>query len=269
MKIKVAVSGALGRMGREVVKAVVQAPDMELVGGVDPAAAGLGETTDIGAAVGMGKLDAALVTEISDLHPLPDVLVDFTEPGSAMKNVMYALEHGMHVVVGTTGLSQEDLRQTEQAAKAAGRGVVVAPNFAIGAVLMMHFAAKAAKFFPQVEIIELHHDRKKDAPSGTAIKTAEMIHAAGKPSSAVPVEATVETVPGARGAEMAGIHIHSVRLPGLIAHQEVIFGLPGQTLTIRHDSMSRESFMPGVLLAVREVVKTKGLVYGLENLLDL
>lgn len=269
MAIKVAVCGALGRMGKEVVKAVHQAPDLELVGGVDRMAADGNTPSDLGAAAGLGEIGVSLVSEISALQSLPDVIVDFTEPKSVLANVLQSLERGMHVVVGTTGLSQADLTRISHAAEAAERGVIIAPNFAIGAVLMMHFAAKAAKFFPHVEIIELHHDQKKDAPSGTAIKTAEMIREARRTVPTTSVGETVETVSGARGGQIDGIHIHSVRLPGLIAHQEVIFGLPGQTLTLRHDSLNRESFMPGVLLAIREVVKMRGLVYGLENLLDL
>lgn len=266
MSVKVAVCGALGRMGKEVVKAVVQATDLELVGAVDR---GAEQSIDVGEAAGLGTIGVEVVQDLERLtHPLPDVMVDFTEPASVMANVLRALGMGMHVVVGTTGLSQGDLAQIHEAAMAAGRGVIVAPNFAIGAVLMMHFAAQAAKYFPHVEIIELHHEKKKDAPSGTAIKTAEMISAVRSEGSGESSDSE-ESVPGARGGSFSGIRLHSVRLPGFIAHQEVIFGLPGQVLTLRHDSTSRESFMPGVLLAIRRVVKSQGLTYGLEKLMDL
>ncbi len=266
MSLTVAVCGALGRMGKEVVKAIAQAPDLELAGAVDRSAQ---EGLDIGKAAGIEPLGVSVVSDLELLSSrLPDVLVDFTEPASVMANALRALGMGMHVVIGTTGLSQGDLAQIDEAARAANKGAVVAPNFAIGAVLMMHFSAQAAKYFPNVEIIELHHEQKKDAPSGTAIKTAEMIGAARSESS-LNYPDVEESVPGARGGSFAGVHVHSVRLPGFIAHQEVIFGLPGQTLTIRHDSTSRESFMPGVLLAVREVAAGTGLIYGLENLMDL
>ena len=265
MSLTVAVCGALGRMGREVVKTIAAAPDLELTGAVDRE---VDQPVDAGVAAGVGELGITVVSTLESLaaNP-PEILVDFTQPDSVMANAIRGLDMGSHLVIGTTGLSQGDLKQLDEAARATGRGVIVAPNFALGAVLMMNFAALAAKYFPDVEIIELHHEQKKDAPSGTAIKTAEMIRAAREANGFI--DACWESLPGARGGDFDGIRIHSVRLPGFVAHQEVIFGLTGQTLTIRHDSTSRESFMPGVLLAIREVSKIEGLIYGLEHLLQL
>lgn len=263
MAIPVIVSGAGGKMGREVVRAVHGAQDIELVGAVDPSFAG----RDAGELAGLGATGVTVSGSLAEAlrHSEAACVVDFTAPGVVYGNVMAALEAGKRVVFGTTGLVDEQLSAIDRAARERGLGVVHAPNFAIGAVLMMRFAAEAARFFDQVEIIELHHDQKKDAPSGTAIKTAEMIRAARGERPAKP--AGEELVPGARGGEYAGVRIHSVRLPGLVAHQEVILGLAGQTLTIRHDSLDRASFMPGVLLAIRKVQEITGLVYGLERLL--
>jgi 4-hydroxy-tetrahydrodipicolinate reductase len=218
-KIKVLINGARGKMGSETVKAVLKETDLELVGQTD-----------------LGNDLAEAIKELK-----PEVIVDFTTPATVMKNVKTILENSCHAVVGTTGLTAKDLEEIKKLCAKNEVNCVVAPNFAIGAVLMMKYAAEAVKYLPQAEIIELHHDKKLDAPSGTALKTAEMM---GKK-----------------------IPIHSVRLPGLVAHQEVIFGGVGQTLTIRHDTINRESFMPGVLLAIHKVKKLKGLVYGLEQLL--
>ena len=219
VKTKVLVNGAKGKMGSETVKAVSKESDLELVGKTD-----LGD--DLAKAIAKSKAS---------------VVVDFTQPDSVMKNVKTILENKVHAVVGTTGLTQDNLAEIKKLCAENNVNCIVAPNFAIGAVLMMKFAQEAVKHMPQVEIIELHHDKKVDAPSGTALKTAELM---GKK-----------------------VPIHSVRLPGLVAHQEVIFGGLGQTLKIRHDSISRESFMPGVMLAVRKAKKLKGLVYGLEKIL--
>jgi len=253
-KIKVLVNGSAGKMGRETVNAVRKQPDMELVGEVDIANTG-GETTrDLGKAIKALK---------------PDVIVEFTHPNVAMKNIRTILENNVHAVVGTTGLSEGDLKEIESICKAKGVNCLVAPNFAVGAVLMMRFAREASRHLPNVEIIELHHDKKADAPSGTAIKTAEMIleekSRRDRPSSGKVKE--IEKLDGARGGSMDDIRVHSVRLPGFVAHQEVIFGGLGQTLTIRHDSISRESFMPGVMLSIRKIGKLKGLTYGLESVL--
>ncbi|MFZ5633923.1 MAG: 4-hydroxy-tetrahydrodipicolinate reductase [Bacillota bacterium] len=262
--IKVVVSGAAGRMGREISRAIWHAEDTELVGAVDPYAEGtdmgiLMETGEVGIAVRSG-----LKRTLDDLRP--DVMVDFSTPESVYKNICAALERRVRPVVGTTGMSSSQLDDLREMASRFKVGCIVAPNFAIGAVLMMKFASEACKYFPHVEIIELHHDRKIDAPSGTAVKTAELINQS-RGSFRQCHTAEIEKLVGARGAKFEdGIRIHSVRLPGMMAHQEIIFGGLGQTLTIRHDSISRESFVPGVLLAVRKVMELSDMVYGLENI---
>ncbi len=262
-EIKVLVSGASGKMGREVCRAVIKDSLLQLVGAVDRTNIG----KDIGSLIGSEPLNIAVSGELAaGLDSCrPEVVIDFTAPAGVMENIRTVLKVGVHIVVGTTGLTPENLQEIEGLCKEYSVNALVAPNFAVGALLMMRFAAAAAKYFPQVEIIELHHDQKLDAPSGTSIKTAEMI-LAGRDTQA---SATIgeEKIKGVRGGEMNGIHLHSVRLPGLIAHQEVIFGGEGQTLTIRHDSMSRESFMPGVMLAVKMVPGRPGLTYGLEHYL--
>ena len=268
MTINVVVNGAAGRMGREVVKAIGQADDMSIVGACDQVSIG----EDAGSLAGIGPLGIKIQSELAEVlvQTGAQVVVDFTEPASVLQNVHTAIRTGVRVVVGTTGLTQVDLEEIDNAAYAQDVGVLVAPNFAIGAVLMMHFAEEAARWFPHVEIIELHHEAKKDAPSGTAMKTAEMIGRSWENRGAAPIESTIEeweSLPGARGGKLEGIHIHSVRLPGFVAHQEVIFGLPGQTLTLRHDSTNRESFMPGVLMGIRRIGDIRGLVYGLDKLL--
>lgn len=264
-KIRVLVAGACGRMGREVVKAVVAQDDLELVGAVDKVGAG----QEIGQVCGLGDLGITVENDLALalMNKTPAVMVDFTTPLTVMDNIKAAMEAGVAAVIGTTGLTEENLDELTDLANRADKGIIVAPNFALGAVLMMRFAQEAAKYFPDVEIIELHHDRKIDAPSGTALKTAEMIAAVrvAEPGSK---PAPLEKINGARGGEYLGTKIHSVRLPGLIAHQEVIFGSQGQILTIRHDSLDRSSFMPGVILAVRKAPGLKGLVYGLDALID-
>lgn len=253
--IRVVVTGAAGKMGREVVRAVTAEPDMTVVAAVDPLHAG--ETVE-GIRV-TGDLRDAI--EASS----PEVLVDFTRPDAVAENVRIASVAGVDCVVGTTGVPMEVFKAIAAEAPE-GVCVFVAPNFAIGAVLMMRFAREAARHLPHVEIVELHHDRKADAPSGTAIRTAEAIAQARSEVPAAPGRES-EVAEGARGAVVAGVSVHSVRLPGLVAHQEVIFGGQGQTLTIRHDSLDRTSFMPGVVLAVRAVRERSGLVVGLEEIL--
>jgi 4-hydroxy-tetrahydrodipicolinate reductase len=240
--IQVVVSGARGKMGRTVVEAVQREEDLDLVGEVD--------------------LDGSLRETIE--RTAPDVVVDFTHPSCAVENTRVILECGSRPVIGTTGFKPADIEGLQRRAAELKRGGLIAPNFAIGAVLLMRFAAEAARFLPAVEIIELHHDQKADAPSGTAIKTAEAIaRAAGSREP----RAQSGAAAGARGALFQGIPIHSVRLPGLVAHEEVLFGGVGQLLTIRHDSLSRESFMSGVVLACRKVLTLERLAYGLEELL--
>lgn len=263
--IKVLVSGAYGRMGREVVKVVSAQPDMELVGAVDKEGVG----KDVFRTAGVEKTGVMISPDLSATlsKTNPQVMVDFTTPLSVMENIRLAAEAGVAGVIGTTGLTKENLEEIARLAAKAGRAFLVAPNFAIGAILMMRFAVEAARFFPAAEIIELHHDKKIDAPSGTALKTVEAINS-GRGMQQPPAKISpLEKVKGARGGELSGVHIHSVRLPGLVAHQEVIFGGMGQTLTIRHDSLDRSSFMPGVLLAIRKVVKEKGFFNGLEAFL--
>ena len=260
--IRVLVSGAFGRMGSEVVRTVSAADGMEVVAAVDPSASGHFIETTPGEVI---ECRDGLTAAIADSDP--DVMVDFTHPTVVEGNLRMALPLGVDCVVGTTGLSEDKL--VELAALAPeGTTLFFAPNFAIGAVLMMQFAEKAARFMPHVEVIELHHDQKADAPSGTAIRTARLIAAARAQTPDMPGRETeLPGMEGARGAFVDGVAVHSVRLPGLVAHQEVLFGGQGQTLTIRHDSIDRTSFMPGVVLAVREVGKHEGLIVGLEKLL--
>lgn len=254
--IRVAVAGACGKMGREVVRAVTAEPDMTVAAAIDPLHAG--ETVE-GVRVTADLRDAITASS-------PDVLVDFTRPEAVLENVRTAALAGVDCVVGTTGVAVEAFEEIVAQAPE-GTCVFVAPNFAIGAVLMMRFAQEAARYLPHVEIVELHHDRKADAPSGTALRTAERIAQARSAVPAAPGRET-EVADGARGAVVAGVTVHSVRLPGLVAHQEVIFGGQGQTLTIRHDSIDRTSFMPGVVLAVRTVRQRAGLIVGLEEILE-
>jgi 4-hydroxy-tetrahydrodipicolinate reductase len=244
--IRVGVLGAGGRMGTAACAAVDAADDLELV-----------------ARVGSGDPLSAL----SDAGT--QVAVELTRPDAVMDNLRFCVEHGIHAVVGTSGLDEERLQTLRGwLAGAPGVGVVVAPNFAVGAVLMMQFAAQAARFFESVEIVELHHPDKADAPSGTARRTAELVAAARRDAGLGRVpDATVSDPEGARGAVLDGVHVHAVRSRGLVAHQEVLLGGQGETLTIRHDSTDRSSFMPGVLLAVRQVADRPGLTVGLEHLL--
>lgn len=261
--VKVLVSGACGRMGQAVVKAVIEDPELEMVGAVD-----LKGGIDAGELVGLGKNGVIVATDLTQAiqDTKPEVMVDFTRPDVVFQDACTALQLGASPVIGTTGLSVQSKEKLAALADKKATPVFIAPNFAIGAVLMMLMSQQAAKYMPNVEIIELHHDQKLDAPSGTALQTAEMIREVRKSmKQGHPDEQ--EKVPGARGAEVDGMHIHSVRLPGYVAHQEVIFGGLGQTLTIRHDSINRESFMPGVVLACKKVRCLKGLVIGLDKLL--
>ncbi|MDB8635643.1 4-hydroxy-tetrahydrodipicolinate reductase [Streptococcus mutans] len=255
MSIKVIVAGFKGRMGSTAVDMIKNDSELELAALLDPFAA-------------EKEIDGVPVfTDKSDLVGLDaEVWVDFTIPKVAYENTRFALENGFRPVVGTTGFTQEQIADLMTLSADKKLGGLIAPNFAIGAVLLMEFAAKASKYFPDLEIIELHHDKKKDAPSGTAVKTAELIREARayKKQGAADEE---ETLAGARGAEFDGFRIHSVRLPGLVAHQEVIFGAQGEGLTLRHDSYDRISFMNGVNLGIKEVVQREQLVYGLEHLL--
>jgi 4-hydroxy-tetrahydrodipicolinate reductase len=243
MSIRVVVLGAAGRMGSEVVRGVEAADDLELAGAYD-----VDDAVDLSSA---------------------DVAVDFTHPDSVMGNLRACIDAGVHAVVGTTGFDDERLEELRGwLAAAPSVGVVVAPNFGVAAVLMMRFAAQAARYFESVEIVELHHPRKADAPSGTARRTAELIAAARRGMAPMP-DATTTSLDGARGSDVSGVRVHAVRLDGLVAHQEVLLGGHGESLTIRHDSYDRTSFMPGVLLAVRAVDSRPGLTVGIDDLLDL
>lgn len=244
--INVAVLGARGRMGAEVCRAVTAAEDLALV-------AQVGSDDDVAA--------------VADA----DVVVDFTRPDVVMGSLERCIAAGRHCVVGTTGFTEDRLAQVQEwLAAAPNVGCVIAPNFGLGAVLMMRFAAQAAPYFDSVEIVELHHPGKADAPSGTARRTAELVAAARLAADRTPApDATTDALAGARGATVEGVPVHSLRVAGLVAHQEVLLGAPGETLTIRHDSLDRASFMPGVLLAVRRVASRPGLTVGLEDLLDL
>ncbi|MFC4322675.1 4-hydroxy-tetrahydrodipicolinate reductase [Litchfieldia salsa] len=264
-KIKVVVAGPRGRMGIEAVKMIVKVDHFELVGVIDHKHDG----KKLSEIEGLPQLDVMVYSDITKCfsETQPDVLVDLTTPEIGRVHTKIALEHGVRPVVGTTGFSQEDLQSLTVMAEEKKLGAIIAPNFAIGAILMMKFSQMAARYFKDIEIIELHHDQKLDAPSGTGIKTAELISAVREPKvQGHPDEK--ETIPGARGASYDGIHIHSVRLPGLIAHQEVLFGGDGQMLTIRHDSFNRASFMSGVKHSIETVMKIDILVYGLENIIE-
>lgn len=262
--VKVIVAGALGRMGREVIAGLAQDSELDLAGGVDPRAAE--EYLDLPGGGGLIPIGRDLETIIGRVRPR--VMVDFTHPEAAMGNVRTALRLGVSPVVGTSGITPDDLAEIEQMTGRAGLGAVVAPNFAIGANLMLHFARVASRYLPAAEIVEMHHDGKADAPSGTALSTARAMREAKGEAFADPPTTTF-TLEGVRGGVEGGVRVHSIRLPGLVAHQEIIFGGPGQILTLRHDSISRESFLPGVALAVKEVVNRTGLVYGLDRLMGL
>ena len=270
--IPVVVNGAAGKMGQEVVKAVAQAADMDLLGAIDRNPEY--QHQDAGELAG---LDEPLEVPITDqLEPMlalaaqerqPGVMVDFTHPSTVYDNIRAAIAYGIRPVVGTTGLSPNQIQDLAEFADKASTGCLIIPNFSIGMVLLQQAAVQASQYFDHVEIIELHHNQKADAPSGTAIQTAQMLAEIGKSYNLAMVEET-EKLPGARGSLAGeGIRIHSIRLPGLIAHQEVIFGALGQVYTLRHDTSDRACYMPGVLLAIRKVLQLKSLVYGLEKIL--
>jgi 4-hydroxy-tetrahydrodipicolinate reductase len=246
--IRVAVLGARGRMGQQVCRAVTGAEDLELVAAID-------QGDPLADVVAAGA----------------QVLVDFTQPDAVLDNLRFAADHGLHAVVGTTGFTEQRLATVRDWFAARSElGVIIAPNFGIGAVLSMRFAELAAPHFQSVEIIELHHPGKADAPSGTAQTTAQRVAEARRAAGSDPMpDATSSALDGARGAVVDGVRVHSVRLAGLVAHQEILLGTEGETLTIRHDSLDRSSFMPGVLLAVREVVNRPGLTVGIDSLLGL
>ena len=247
-RIPVGVLGARGRMGTEVVRAVTAAEDLDLVAMVD---------------------DGDWLFNVADAGA--QVVVDFTRPDVVMDNLRFCIDQDISCVVGTTGFDEQRLATVAEWLEPKPHvGVVIAPNFGIGAILLMRFAQQAARFFPSTEIVELHHPNKVDAPSGTAVRTARLVAAARQAAGLPPSpDATTDALPGARGADVDGIPVHAVRLTGLVAHQEVLMGAAGETLTLRHDSYDRASFMPGVLLAVREIGRHPGLTVGLESFLGL
>jgi 4-hydroxy-tetrahydrodipicolinate reductase len=261
--IRVGVVGARGRMGQMVCRAVVESDDLALVAAIDRSEVGRG----IGAVIGHPEIDVPVSDELDRLLEADvEVAVDFTHPDVVMDTIRWCVDHAIHLVVGTSGITDAHVADIERAIGDEGSesNVIVVPNFALGAVLMERFAADAVRYFPAVEVIELHHDHKADAPSGTSLATARRLDQAREQAWHGP---GAESLPGVRGGDVEGVRVHSVRLPGLVAHQEVIFGGQGQTLTIRHDSTDRSSFMPGVLLAVRSVMSRPGLTLGLEPLL--
>ncbi len=275
--IPVVVAGALGRMGAEVIRAVVAAPDCRLVAAIDTTPDREGE--DVGLVLGLGELEVALSSDfegslcqasqaVRQAGPGGGaVLVDFTHPQVVYEHCRGAIAYGVHPVIGTTGLSPGQLEDLASFAAKASVGGAVVPNFCVGMVLLQQAAAAAARFYDYAELTELHHNRKADAPSGTCIKTAELIEELGKTFNPPQVEEH-ESLAGCRGGlRESGLRLHSVRLPGLVAHQEVMFGSPGETYTLRHDTIDRSAYMPGVLLTVRKVRSLGGLVYGLERLL--
>ncbi|PKQ28242.1 MAG: 4-hydroxy-tetrahydrodipicolinate reductase [Candidatus Anoxymicrobium japonicum] len=256
--LKVAVLGALGNMGRQVTRVVLEDPTCELVAAIDPANS-------------RAEVRCAGVPALCDISYLNgvdvDVIVDFTHATASVSNIMWALDHGINAVVGTTGIGDDDLALIDAKARNGSANVLIAPNFALGAVLMMKFSEAAAKFFDQCEIVEFHHRGKKDSPSGTAIATARRV---GDVTPAAQAPSTSESeVIECRGGRLGPVNIHSVRLDGLVARQEVIFGSPGQTLTIRHDATDRSCFMPGVIMAVKAIADMPGLTIGLEPLLSI
>jgi len=275
--ISVVVAGALGRMGAEVVKAVLAAPDTTLVGAIDTTAGK--EGCDVGLELGLGELEEAITADFEGCLCLASqavrtagpgggaVLVDFTHPSVVFEHTRSAIAYGVHPVIGTTGLSPQQLEDLASFAAKASMGGAVIPNFSVGMVLLQQAAAAAARFYDFAELTELHHNRKADAPSGTCIKTAELIEELGKSFNPPQVQEH-ETLAGCRGGQReSGLRLHSLRLPGLVAHQEVMFGAAGETYTLRHDTIERSAYMPGVLLTVRRVRDLQGLVYGLERLL--
>ncbi|NLG86936.1 MAG: 4-hydroxy-tetrahydrodipicolinate reductase [Firmicutes bacterium] len=266
MGTRIVVSGANGRVGREIVKAVLTDPSLELVGAVGHEN-GLGQ--DVGLLVGLQPTGIKLSSNLFETieRTGAEVVVDFTRPAVVKDNLKAIAQAKAHAVIGTTGITEADIPEIATWYREQGVNAVISPNFAIGAVLLLKFAQQAARFFPHVEIIETHHDQKLDAPSGTAIKYAEVIARAADKCYAAPTK--VEKIPHVRGGDLANIKIHSLRLPGFVAHHAIVFGGLGQSLTLKHDSISRESFVPGVLLAIEKVQQLDGVVYGLEHLLDM
>jgi len=269
--IPVIVNGATGKMGREAIKAIAAAEDLQLIGALARNPERLGQ--DIGEVVGCGALEVPITNDKEALfamgsqQPEVPVVVDLTHPSVIYENVRAAIAYGIFPVIGTTGLTADQLSELDAFAQKSSLGGLVIPNFSIGMVLMQQAAIQASKFYDHVEIIELHHDQKADAPSGTSLKTAQMLGELGKTFNPPKVDEK-ETLAGARGGDAGeGIRVHSIRLPGLVAHQQIIFGELGETYTLRHDTTDRSCYMPGVLMCVRKVRDVRGMIYGLEKIL--
>ena len=275
--IPVVVAGALGRMGMEVIKAINSSSDCELVGAVETVSCNEGH--DVGLEIGLESLDVQLTSDFEgclcsasqeankDISKGGVVLIDFTHPSVVYEHTRAAIAYGVHPVIGTTGLNSSQLEALSVFSSKASVGSAIIPNFSIGMVLLQQAAAAAASFYEHAELTELHHNLKVDAPSGTCIKTAELIEELGKKFNQNEVKEH-ESISGCRGGlRSSGLHLHSIRLPGLVAHQEVMFGAPGETYTLKHDTIDRTAYMPGVLLAIRKVRQLQGLVYGLERIL--
>lgn len=260
--INVAVHGALGKMGQEVLRAVTSAPDMTPVGAAD----GMAEPGQISLPDGSGSVPIS--NNLADVLSGVDVVVDFSSAEGAMAVIRTATAHKVNVVVGSTGLSDSNYEEADELASEHSVGVIIAPNFAMGAVIMIHLAKIASRFFDYADLTEMHHEAKIDAPSGTALAIARAA-VEGKGGNFTNVGAEKELIAGPRGGDFQGVSVHSARMAGLVAHHQLVFGALGQTLTIRHDSMNRESFMPGVTMAIREVVNRDGLTVGLENIMGL
>jgi 4-hydroxy-tetrahydrodipicolinate reductase len=263
-RVKVVVHGALGKMGHEVLSALCRDPELEAVAGVDIKA----EDADLPLPDGSGSIPFSADLESILSRYSPDVLVDFTTAVATMPAVRTAVEHDVRLVIGTTGLSPQDLDEIKSLCQSKQIGAVVAPNFSLAAVVMIHLAGIAARFFDYAEIIEMHHEQKADAPSGTALATArEMVESRGRAFLHVPARS--ETIASCRGGEFEGVALHSVRLPGMLAHQEIVLGAPGETLRLRLDQISREAFMPCITIAIKKVVELTEAVFGLNRLLGL
>ncbi len=262
--IRVLVNGAAGKMGRAMSAGLLQAEDLQIVAAVDQTCIGM----DVGDLCGAGPIGVMVESDLATAleHSQPQVMLDFTVPQAVMENLRIAQTHRVAAVVGTTGLTKTDLTELEESCGRTGAPVFVASNFALGAVLMMRFAAEAARYLPEYEVLEIHNERKADAPSGTALTTLDMMEMQRRVPSTGAANNT-ESVPGCRGGAYGGSRVHSLRLPGSVAIQEVLFGGPGQLLSIRHDATSRECFYPGVALALRKIGELNGLVLGLDQLL--
>jgi len=263
---RIAMFGICGKMGTAMAGELIKEEDIALVAGFDSTNIG----TDLGEYLGIGKKGISITDSYKDiLKQSPDLIIDFTIAEIAKKSINWAMDNNIDIIVGTTGLSPDDLSSIEKKAGDCSAKVLIAPNFAIGAVMMMKISGMIAKYFDNCEIIEQHHDQKKDAPSGTSIATAKNISKNISFNSSRLKDGEDETIDSSRGGFTDGVHIHSIRLPGFLAHQEVIFGTLGQTLSIRHDSISRSSFYPGVIFAVRNMDKVSNYTYGLDKLIDL